>query len=234
MRKRARRKRARRLEDEKRHEPPGESGVARSADQRLGAFYSAGPAMTLRAAREEETLSQVGQPGPVAQGEGTREHVTAFNNPGSLRLEGRTDADFDGGSFRTERTRVRPASTCEGCTGGDCVHVTGVLVSTYHVTTRVTLPSVADYPDLTPCQRGRVQNAIDTVLAPHEQEHVHAFRGYNGTTRRPFDLTLCRSEFDSAIRSMFEAEEAARRRAAQQASDDLDPFHFDVDLNCED
>jgi hypothetical protein len=63
---------------------------------------------------------------------------------------------------------------------------------------------------------------------------VAAFRGYNGTTRRPFDLTLCRSEFDSAIRAMFEAEEDARRQAAQDASDALDPFHFDVDLDCED
>ncbi|MBN1978940.1 MAG: hypothetical protein JW918_16190 [Anaerolineae bacterium] len=208
--------------------------MARSADQRLGAFYSAGPVMSLQETREDETQAQISQPGPVAQGEGTREHVTVFNNPGSLRLEGRTDADFDGGSFRTERTRVRPASTCEGCTGGDCVHVTGVLVATYHVTTRVTLPSVADYPDLTPCQQGRVQDAIDNVLSPHEQDHVDAFRGYNGTTRRPFDLTLCRSEFDSAIRAMFEAEEDARRQAAQDASDALDPFHFDVDLNCED
>jgi hypothetical protein len=208
--------------------------VARSADQRLGAFYSAGPAMTLQETREDEKQAQISQPGPVSHGEGTREHVTVFNNPGSLRLEGRTDADFDGGSFRTERTRVRSADTCEGCTGGDCVHVTGVLVATYHVTTSVTLPSVADYPDLTPCQQGRVQDAIDNVLAPHEQNHVAAFRGYNGTTRRPFDLTLCRSEFDSAIRAMFEAEEDARRQAAQDASDALDPFHFDVDLDCED
>ncbi len=52
--------------------------------------------------------------------------------------------------------------------------------------------------------------------------------------RRQFNLTLCRSDFDSAIRTMFEAEEQARRSRAQAASDALDPFHFDVDLNCED
>jgi hypothetical protein len=33
---------------------------------------------------------------------------------------------------------------------------------------------------------------------------------------------------------MFEAEESARRSAAQAASDSLDPFDVDVDLNCED
>jgi hypothetical protein len=45
MGKRARRKRTRRIEDE-RHEPVGEGSVVRSVDQRLGAFYAAGPALT--------------------------------------------------------------------------------------------------------------------------------------------------------------------------------------------
>jgi hypothetical protein len=101
------------------------------------------------------------------------------------------------------------------------------------VQTSVTLPSVSDFPGLTPCQQRRVQDAIDNILAPHEQEHVRAFETYNGTTRPAFDLTLCRSEFDGAIQRMFDAEAQARRAAAQAASDALDPFHFDVDLNCE-
>jgi hypothetical protein len=112
--------------------------------------------------------------------------------------------------------------------------VTGTLVASYSVTTTVTLPRVSDFPNLTPCQRRRVQDAIDNVLAPHEREHVAAFNTYNGVTRRPFDLTLRRSDFDAAIRQMFTAEERARRAAAQAASDALDPFHVDVDLNCED
>ena len=60
--------------------------------------------------------------------------------------------------------------------GGERIHVTGTLVSTYHATTHVTLPRASDFPGLTPCQRQRVQDAIDNVLAPHEQEHVEAFR----------------------------------------------------------
>lgn len=152
----------------------------------------------------------------------------------TVRLEGRTDADFDGGSFETQNVRVGEAQGCDACAEGDpCIRARGVLVARYHVTTTVTLPSADDFPDLTPCQRARVQHAIDTVLAPHEQEHVEAFRRYNGVTRTPFDITLCRNEFDSTIRSMFDSQESARRTDAQDASDRLDPFHFDVDIDCE-
>lgn len=167
------------------------------------------------------------------KGEGHPHHVTAFGNSGNIILRGRTDADFNS-SFRTTNVTVRQGEGCEGCSGTDCVHTTGNLVATYSVTTNVTLPRVSDYEGLSPCQQRRVQEAIDTTLAPHEQEHVDAFRTYNGRTRHRFDLTLCRSEFDSTIQSMFESEESARHSAAQAASDRLDPFEVDVDLNCED
>jgi hypothetical protein len=159
--------------------------------------------------------------------------VVDFNRRGPLRLRGRTDATFDGGSFRTENTTVEPAHGCAGCPRTQCVHVTGTLVATYSVRTTVTLPRVSDFPGLTPCKQQRVQEAIDNILAPHEQHHVAAFETYNGTTQRAFDLTVCRNRFDSIIRQMFLTEERARRSAAQTASDALDPFHFDVDLNCE-
>jgi hypothetical protein len=170
---------------------------------------------------------------PTVEGEGEPVHEVAFNRRGPLRLHGRTDATYDGGAFRTENVTQQAATGCAGCGGRQCVHVTGTLVATYRVRTSVTLPSVSNFPDLTPCQQRRVQNAIDNVLAPHEQDHVRAFEGYNGVTRRAFDLTLCRSEFAAAIQQMFEAEEQARRAAAQAASDALDPFNFDVDLDCE-
>jgi hypothetical protein len=170
---------------------------------------------------------------PTPEGQGAPSHAIAFNRRGPLRLRGRTDATYDGGRFQTQNVTVRPGADCTGCSGRNCVHVTGTLEATYSVSTSVTLPRVADFPGLTPCQQRRVQDAIDNVLAPHEQEHVRAFEQYNGTTRRAFDLTLCRSEFDGAIQRMFEAEEQARRAAAQAASDALDPFHFDMDLDCE-
>ena len=104
--------------------------------------------------------------GPTATGGGAARHEAAYGH-GPVRLQGETRADYDGGTFRTENTRVRPAEGCEGCTD-DCVRVTGMLVATYRVTTTVTLPGADDFPDLTPCERRQVQDAIDTVLAPHE------------------------------------------------------------------
>jgi hypothetical protein len=249
------RRRRRRLQEENEPRPVVEAAAgARSSAERLSPYYNAGPVHDLPqqaaaggeiAAREEaeespapaqlptDNQEQASEPTlPVLNhsGQGEPEQVTAFNR-GPLRLQGRTDADFDGGSFETTGVRVRPGTGCGGC--GDCIHVTGTLVAHYSVATHVTLPSVSDYPNLTSCQRRRVQHAINTVLAPHEQRHVRAFRRYNGTTRRHFDLTLCRTEFDGAIDSMFQAEAQARQQAAQAASDALDPFFFDVDLDCD-
>jgi hypothetical protein len=187
---------------------------------------------TSNQADQEPGTRSFQEPIPAFEGRGEPEHAVAFNQRGPLRLRGRTDATYDGGQYHTENVIVRPGRDCTDC-GRDCIHVTGTLVATYSISTTVTLPSVSDYPGLTPCQQTRVQNAITNILAPHEQQHVQAFRQYNGTTRRAFDLNLCRSEFNGAIQSMFAAEESARRAAAQAASDSLDPFHFDVDLNCE-
>lgn len=194
-------------------------------NQQQGAFYKAGPALAMPPALMSELSLQTSGKGEPAQD-------TAMGR--SVRLEGRTDATFDGGSFETQNVRVSAATRCEACAEGDpCIRARGILVARFNVTTTVTLPSVNDFPDLTPCQRARVQNAISTVLAPHEERHVQAFRQYNGVTRTPFDVTLCRSQFDSTIQSMFDTQASARRASAQAASDALDPFHFDVDMNCE-
>jgi len=72
-----------------------------------------------------------------------------------------------------------------------------------------------------------------TCSRPTKQQHVDAFRTYNGTTRTPFDLTICRADFDSTIREMFNTADQARQDAARVASAALDPFHFDVDLDCQ-
>jgi hypothetical protein len=166
---------------------------------------------------------------PEVSGAGIEERMSAY----SVTLRGRTDADFSS-SFRTRSVRTQSATGCENCADTDCVHVTGILESTFRVTTHVTVPSVADFPDLTACQRTRVQNGITNVLAPHEQQHVDAFRAYNGTVRTPIDLTLCRSDLDSRIQELHDSIESARRASAQAASDALDPFEFEVDLDCED
>ncbi|MEA5463934.1 hypothetical protein [Leptothoe sp. PORK10 BA2] len=183
---------------------------------------------------EPETLPTSGiqnivEPLPNLEGEGESYTTVVYGN--SLRLQGRTRARFSN-SFLTENVVTAPAEGCEGCRASNCVHVTGTLVSTFTVTTTVTLPSVADFPHLTSCQQQRVQDAIDTVLAPHEQQHVSAFQTYNGTVSPPFDLTICRGRFAAQIQAMHNSLQSSRRSAAQGASDALDPFHFDVDLNC--
>jgi hypothetical protein len=210
-------------------------GQASGPGERLGPYYAAGPALRLDQAERVPQVAATAEPGlaplPTVQGTNSPRRETVHG--GSLRLEGRTDADFGGSSFRTTGVNVARAEGCPGCDAADCVRATGTLVATFRVSTSVTLPSVADFPDLTPCQRRRVQAAITNVLAPHEQQHVAAFRTYNGTTRTPFDLTLCRADFDSAIRDIFNAADQARQDAARAASDALDPFHFEVDLDCE-
>lgn len=167
------------------------------------------------------------QPLPDVSGTGIETEAIAH----SLSLQGLTEANFSS-SFRTRNLRTSAASGCDTC--DDCVHVTGTLISTFRVTTTVTLPSVSDFPDLTACQRRRVRNAINNVLAPHERQHVAAFRTYNGTVRTPIDLTICRTDLDSSIQALHDSVEGPRQSAAQALSDALDPFEFEVDLDCED
>jgi hypothetical protein len=167
-------------------------------------------------------------PLPEVSGTGIETELSAY----SLTLRGRTDATFSS-SFRTRNVRTSAATGCD-CADSECVHVTGTLESTFRVTTTVTLPGVSDFPDLTPCQRERVRDGITNVLAPHEQQHVAAFRTYNGTVATPFDLTICRSELDARIQDLHDSIDGPRQSAARAASDALDPFQFDVDLDCQD
>jgi hypothetical protein len=165
----------------------------------------------------------------------TRHEVAVSGVGRTIRLEGETTAQFDGGTSQIRNEHVERATDCTGCDDSRCLRVTGVLVLNYRVTTQVSLPSVNDYPDLTPCQRRRVQDAIDNVLAPHEQEHVRAFETYNGTVEHPFDLEVCSTaDANAQLQAIHDTDAAQREADAQQESDALDPFHFDVDLDCED
>ena len=164
-----------------------------------------------------------------AEAKGEPHTTVAYGVGTSLQLEGRTDATFDGGSFNVASLKMKDSDECT-CTEDKCVTATGVIKAKYSVKTRVSLPSVSQYPELTPAQKRRLQNDITNVLAPHEQKHVAAFNKYRGATSTPFNLSLCRSEFDGTIQSMFEAQEASRRQAAQAESDSLDPFFFEFEL----
>ena len=182
-------------------------------------------------AEAEPAASTAVAPLPNISGMGEPYNLVAYAN--SVRLQGRTNARFSN-SFAIQNVVTTAATDCDGCVANQCIHAVGILQSTFQVVITVTLPQVADFPTLTPCQQTRVQNAIDTVLAPHEQQHVAAFQTYIGIISTPFDLTLCRNNFNTAIRALHNSLEASRQSVAQVTSDALDPFKFDVDLNCAD
>lgn len=149
----------------------------------------------------------------------------------SVSFEGTTEGTFDGGVGTTRNLRRAASEGCTGCTENDCFQYTGQLQISYSVSTRVTLPDVPQ--GLTDCQHERVRSAIDNVLAPHEQDHVAAFNQYNGSARLPINYKGCSAGIADHVQELHDTHAAARRAAAQAASDALDPFHISVDLNCE-
>lgn len=159
----------------------------------------------------------------------------------TFRLEGKTTAHFDdenASGFAVEEAKLSHAKACESeCADGDpCVDLNGTLKNTYDVPITVDLPDLSSM-DLTDCERKQAQEWIDTVLEPHEQEHVAKFKTFNGKTSHPISITgLCRSEMQTALdekaQSMHDAERKTRQDAAQKASDALDPFNMDVKIDC--
>lgn len=168
----------------------------------------------------EDIVVQAQQEGPVAFGK-------------SIHLQGQTRPFFRQ-SAQVARRHAVAASGCPACGPGQCVHVTGTLQMTFVCDATVTLPRVSDFPGLTQCEQRKVRDAINNVLAPHEQQHVGAFHTYNGTVQQPFDQTLCRSEIQPTMTAALNAVNGPRQAAAQAASDALDPFNFDFDLDCGD
>ncbi len=187
---------------------------------------------------EEEAPEQVPlQPLTEVSGEGAGEgDETDYGRV--INLQGLTTASFSSStnSFSSEGTSLTHGSGCEGCTDTDpCVNVATTIVSSYSVPVSVSLPNLAGM-DLNDCEREQAQNWVDTVLSPHEDEHVAAFRTYNGTTRRPLNFSACRSaaqtQLDTRAQEMFNTERAARQASAQATSDALDPFNMDFEVNC--
>jgi hypothetical protein len=229
-----------RLVDEHCPQLPPTARETKPKIERLNPSYASGPVVHMRAdenraapreAEQEQDLPSLA----LRSTEATKHETTVSGDGRTIRLEGRTTAQFDDGTSQIRNQHVQRASGCDGCDDDHCLRVTGTLVLSYHVTTSVSLPSVNDYPDLTPCQRRRVQDAIDNVLAPHEQEHVRAFETYNGTSEHPFDLRVCNTEqANEQLQAIHDSDAATRETNARAASDALDPFHFDVDLDCED
>src|SRR5438270_12218816 len=138
-------------------------------------------------------------------------HQVVAHGPANVSIKGKTNATFDGGSFHTEGVTTEAGQGCKACTGKNCVHVSGNVVTAYKVTTTVSLPSMAQFARLTPCQREAVRQAIENQLAPHEQDHVTAFGQYNGLSSQVFDLTTCRAALPGKIDALVRTEERQRR-----------------------
>jgi hypothetical protein len=107
----------------------------------------------------------------------------------------------------------------------------------FTVTSTVTLPRVSDFPNLTPCEKQKVQDAIDNTLAPHEQDHVKAFETYNGQVTQPFNELFCQPDLEGKVTAkldaLVKAVNTAREAAANAKSAALDPFNFNFDLDCD-
>ncbi len=178
------------------------------------------------AKNEEEVLRPVSVPDITTFGQPSMD--TVFGK--SVRFNGKTDADFDGGVGQTSNLKAMPAKDCKNCSPSDCMTITGKFEITYTVTTNVSLPDVPE--GLTPCQHKKVKDAIDKVIAPHEQEHVKAFNTYNGKTTFPINYTGCKDGLQQHLQDINDADGIKRKAAAKAKSDALDPFFVDVDLDC--
>lgn len=154
---------------------------------------------------------------------------------GSIKLHGETLPNFDGGTTKVLDAKVARAKGCDCPAEDPCMRGTGSLQVTYKVDVTITMPSMPD--GLSQCQQRRVQEFLQNVLRPHENEHARRLRTYNGVTKRPFDVTGCgRSGLDTEVQSklqqMHDDESNARADKADKLSQAIDPFDRKIDLKC--
>ena len=169
-------------------------------------------------------------PLPEVSGTGIETELSAY----SLTLRGRTDATFSS-SFRTRNVRTSAATGCDNCADSECVHVTGTLESTFRVTTTRDV-----------AERERLSRLDPLPASARARRHYQRARPARATACRRIShattaLSRRHSISPSAAPSSTRASRtsttrltARRQSAARAASDALDPFQFDVDLDCQD
>ncbi len=152
-----------------------------------------------------------------------------------IHLHGKTVANYDNGTGTTKNLKYTKAKGCTSCPDNDCITVSGILALSFKAHPGITLPSPSEYAHLRPCQRKRVKAWIKNVLLPHEKQHKAAFEKYNGNINKPFKMTICKEEWNAdLLQPIHEKEDQRRKKIANDASDALDPFITNIDLNCED
>jgi hypothetical protein len=105
----------------------------------------------------------------------------------------------------------------------------GTLVSTFTVTTTVSLPS--PQKGLDDCERDVVQAAIDGPLSAHEDEHVAIFQEYGGEVRQDYDVKGGAKAVTAALKKTHKALDATRAKETRAKSKAIDPFEVAIDLS---
>ena len=153
----------------------------------------------------------------------------------SIYLHGKTEANYDYGTGSVLKHKSVPVKDCPGCEDTDCVTWSGIFQLTFRTAPTIELPGPSEYAHLSPCQQKRVRDWIKNVLHPHELQHKAAFKTYDGVVKKPFSMKVCRDERGGdLLQPIHDTEELRRRKAANALSDALDPFHSNIDLDCED
>lgn len=165
------------------------------------------------------------------EAEGSQTQNTTHNaDCNGVSVSGNTTANYSNSSSLTGRPRM--ATTCDGCSGTDCITISGTVVSVFNTAPVVSLPSVPS--GLNQCERTAVRSFINTTLNQHEQQHVAAFNTYRGTVRTPFTFTGCSSDIQAAVQNVHDAIEVPRRAASDAASALLDANGANVfNISCE-
>jgi flagellar biosynthesis GTPase FlhF len=155
---------------------------------------------------------------------------SVMGNCSGVNVQGRTDFNPLPSTFSVQGGTSRPATSCETCSPPDCITANGIIVSVFRSNPVVTLPPVPG--GLTPCETNAVRTFINTTLRNHEQEHVRAFRTYDGQIRTPLNYRGCRSGLQAYVQAIHDGIDTQRSSSAIAQSDALDPFVRAIPCNC--
>jgi hypothetical protein len=169
--------------------------------------------------QEEESGKQVALPSIYLEGTGSQIQNTTHNaNCEGVSVSGSTTANYSS-SFSSSGT-PQLATNCLGCTGTDCISISGNFVSVFTANPVVSLPPVPS--GLNKCEQAAVRNFINTTLNQHELQHVAAFNTYKGTVVTPYNYKGCSADLQSYIQNIHDGIETARRTTSDNASAALD------------
>ena len=169
--------------------------------------------------QEEESGKQAVLPSIYLEGTGSQIQNTTHNaNCEGVSVSGSTTANYSSSFSSTGTPQL--ASDCVGCTGAECISISGKFVSVFTANPVVSLPPVPS--GLNKCEQAAVTNFINTTLNQHELQHVAAFKTYKGTVVTPYNYTGCSADLQSYIQNIHDGIETARRTASDDASAALD------------